>query len=128
MHVWLRDKLQNVTKEFLDGASFGTVFEAVYLAYLECLVAHWRGVPAAREVWEGWHKVCEERTPPGEKVSCLSTWVTDRQELVDALQAYQRRFEGPTPRRFKLPKEAQPEPEKRSDDGEFGLLDLLTGE
>lgn len=133
MQTWLRSKLDCITREFLDGGGYGAIFEVSYLSYLECMVATRRGAAQASKVWPEWGEVCTKATPEGEKVQCLSNRVTDREELVKALQEFQRRFEGPSRRAFKKPpkQEAQPQPPTRSGGGEakeFDLFDFLSGD
>ena len=123
MQNWLRRKLDHITQEFLAGEGYGGVFEAQYLAYLECLVAHWQGVLATPGVWVAWHEVCAKATPKGEKVTCLSNRIADRAELVRALNQFRRRYTGPT-RRFR----AQPAPEVRSTEEGIDLFDLISGD
>ena len=127
MQNWLQGKLDGITQEFLDGASYGAIFEAMYLTYLECLVAHWLGVPVARRVWSEWGAVCTKATPDGAKVQCLSSHVTDRKELVTALQGFHRRFDVPDSRKSPTPKGDQKKPATHSSD-ETDLFSLLAGE
>lgn len=103
MQVWLRAKLDGLIQEFLDGSGYGGVYEAQFLAYLECLVAHEYGVPRVTAFWDEWRTVCAAKTPQGGQVQCLSNLIQDREELVRALREFQRRFTGPTKRRFKAP-------------------------
>lgn len=112
MQNWLRTKFDHITAEFLAGGGTGAVFEATYLAYLECLVAHWGGTDQAARVWIEWGEVCTKATPSGEPVRCMSNRVTDREELVKSLHQFRRRFEGPTHRAIRLPApKVQPSPE-----------------
>jgi hypothetical protein len=122
MQVWLRSKLDHITQEFLDGGGYGGVYEAQFLAYLECLVAHWHGTPRVDSFWPEWRKVCAKATPEGKKVQALSNWLQDRKELVKALRDFQSQFDGPTPKRFRPPKQAQAADVPRS---EPDLMDLL---
>jgi hypothetical protein len=113
MQTWLLDKLDHITEEFLGGGGFGTVFEAQYLAYLECLLTA-RGHPA--DIWTRLREMRQKSTPPGEPVRSLSYVIEDRQELVDALLAFRAQFEGPS--RAKLP----------STRGIEAVLDFLGGD
>ena len=122
MQEWLRSKLDHITREFLAGGGYGGVFEAQYLAYLECLVASVSGPQAAPRVWDGWHEVCAQATPEGEQPCCLSNRVESREELVKALQQFRLRFEGPRRRIFRVPTKTKKAP------AELDLFDLLNGD
>ena len=120
MQGWLRSKLDHITTEFLDGGGYGAVYEAQFRAYLECLLVT-RGQSA--NFWERFKEACE-----GEKPHNLAYYIEDRQELVDALQAFQKRFN--LPRKVdavSVPEAtAQNEPVTSSgDDGALDLFDLL---
>lgn len=120
MQEWLRDKLDQLTKEFLSGEGPDVVFEAQYLVYLECLVAATKGTKSAHKVWVDWHSLCVQKTPEGEQPSSLSYRIGTREELVLALQLLKSQFEGPTRRVFRAPK-ATPKAEP-------DLFDLLSEE
>lgn len=122
MQTWLLTKLDHLTQAFLAGGGYGGVFEAQYLAYLECLVAATRGLAAAESMWADWYDVCAKAAPEGEKATCLSNRVPDREELVAALQQFQRRFDGPTRRVLRVPK-----PRSRTGE-EVNIFDLLNGD
>ena len=94
MLEWFRSRLDSLTSAFLEGHGYGAVFEAQFLAYLDGLVASTRGEEAASRVWVGWHEVCASKAAGGPPV-CLSNVIQDRQDLVDAMRAFQRQFEGP---------------------------------
>lgn len=122
MQTWLLAKLDHITQEFLAGGGYGGVFEAQYLAYLECLVAVTRGSAAAESLWADWYDVCAKAAPEGEKATCLSNRVTDRAELVTALQECQRRFDSPTRRTLRTPKA------KTNATEAVDIFDLLNGD
>jgi hypothetical protein len=127
MPDWFRNKLDHITKEFLDGGGYGAVFEASFIAYLECLLVHRGGQPV--DIWGLWTGVCKEATPEDEPVQCLSNRVPDREELVKALQNFRGRFDGPTRHSLVVTSEAQLDPLPRSTEtGGLDLFDLLTGD
>ena len=113
MKDWLRQKMDSLALSFQEGAGEGAMFEAQYLIYLECLVAATKGPDDAPIVWEGWVEVCTEAATEGQGPLCLSSRVTDRGELVAALQRFQRRFEapkkGPRPRKTRPHIHSEPE-------------------
>ncbi len=126
MISWLRDKLDQITGEFLGGGGYGTVFEAQFLAYLECYVAARGGDPTT--VWSKLRQRQQE-IPEGEEVRSFSHTITDRQELVDVLQTFRRQFEGPRKSNYSpTAARAQPESVARSREGMEAILDLLGGE
>ena len=104
MQGWFRSKLDHITQEFLAGGGYGAVFEAMFLAYLEGQVAHTYGAVKASEVWARWGALCAEKGTPAQS---MSSHLSDREELVAALQKFQRQFEGPGKRRFQPPKAAR---------------------
>ena len=95
MQQWLREKLDAITKDFLAGNGLGIAFEAQYLVYLESLVAFTQGISVSEHVWDEWHKVCSNAAPTGERVYCLSFRVSNREELVKALQKLRKHFLDP---------------------------------
>lgn len=97
MQTWLQSKLDHITQEFLAGDGYGAVFEASFLAYLECLVACQQGASKAGRVWSEWADICAQDAPKDEKVQCLSNRVTDRKALVDRLQGFQICLDGSGP-------------------------------
>lgn len=127
MQVWLRGKLDHITQEFLEGCGTGAVFEAQYLAYLECAVADRQGSEVAGRVWDEWTEVCSRATPDGEPVRCLSSRVLDREELVAALRRFQGRFDGPV-QRVRVPRDRAKTPKRSSQDEGIDLFALLAGE
>ena len=125
MQEWLRSKLDRITFEFLEGSGNGIAYEAQFLAYLECLVAHQRGPAAAISVWHKFMGACAEASNPP---ACFSSRIYDRQELVNALREFQHQFEGPKQHAFTPPKSrAQKPPVVRSTDEAVDILDLLGG-
>jgi hypothetical protein len=129
MRAWLDSKLDAITKEFLDGGGYGAVFEAQYIAYLECQEFQSGGPAAAALVWSLFTEVCTEAVTGDEKPTSFSSRITDRQDLVDALKKFRGRFAGPRKSRFVPPAPDQSDDLVRSEDeGEepLGLFDLLT--
>jgi len=128
MQTWLREKIDHITTEFLAGGGHGAVYEAQFLAYLECGIKASKGNPT--RIWTEFTALCVEAAAEGEPPRSYSCRITDRQELVDALRTFQRRFETPRKARFAAPSPpAQTEPVTSSSEGEaLGLFDLLTGE
>jgi len=125
---WLRDKLDHIAKEFLGGGGYGAVFEAQFLAYLECLVVVRRGDPA--EVWTRFREECEAAAPEGEEPVCHSNRISDRQELADTLRAFWQSFDPEVPAQEDPAPGAQEEPEAGSttEQEPLGLFDLLGDE
>jgi len=132
MQGWLRSKLDHITAEFLGGGGYGAVYEAQFLAYLECLlvVFHQDVAPGNQSAnfWEQFKEACVAATPEGKTPRNFTFYIEDRQELVDALRAFQKRFDLPSPSKFISPA-AQNEPEASSGGEEaMDLFDLLGGD
>jgi hypothetical protein len=116
VRVWLSSKLDSITKEYQDGGSYGDIYEAVFLSYLECLFAARKGDPSI--VWSS-HMERIEALRGEEPVQPLNRLLPDRQSLIDELQALRRRLVGgPVPRQFIAPHQ-----EKSAEDGD--ILDLF---
>lgn len=116
MRAWLSSKLGSITKEYLDGGSYGDIYEAVFLSYLECLVAARNGDPCS--VWSA-HMERIEALRGEEPVQPLNRLLPDRQALVDEMRALERRLVGmPVSRQFIAPHQ-----EKSAEDGD--ILDLF---
>jgi hypothetical protein len=95
MEDWLQSKLDQITREFLAGDGTGLLFEAQYLAYLECLLMYAHGTPQAEHLWVSWQACCAQNTPSGMKVRCLSHHVMDRPKLAQHLDQIRRQSQGP---------------------------------
>ena len=125
MRQWLTSKLEHITKEFLEGGGYGEVYEAQFIAYLDCRESH---LP---DFWERFKTACDARTPEGQEPRCFAFYIEDRQELVDALAEFARQFDGPRATRVVVeePVRAQPEPAASStSEPEMTLFDLLSEE
>lgn len=100
MTKWLIEKLKLLTQEFQAGHGPSEVFEAFYLAYLECLqVAEGRD---ASRVWSQWTLWCQEQAGEGEPVQPMNR-MTDRQGLITALTTFQRHLCPPVQARIRAP-------------------------
>ena len=99
-------------------------FECQYLAYLEALMALRDGVENVDGFWPAYRDFLEQWG----QVLALSTTILDRKKLVEALQAFKHKYEGPFPRRFlsRSPVErAKPVPTTRSQNEDMGILDMF---
>lgn len=84
---WLQAKLDAITSEFLSGGGHGAVYEAQFLAYLDCLLVA-RGAPSS-EMWAAYREACRQATPEGVGPRCFALNLPHRKTLVEALQAFQ---------------------------------------
>ena len=93
MQKWLLSKMDLITAEFLKGEGYGAVYEAQFLAYLECLLVASGKDPNI--LWDAYRAEAKD----GCKPRCFAHRLTNRQDLVDALQGLQRKFAVPRRRR-----------------------------
>ena len=109
MQDWLREKLDQLDKDFRGGHGFPMIFESQYICYLECY-ARARGIPPA-DFWDRYTTECKKDTPKGKTVLGHYSRITDRDKLADRILQFRRHFEGPSKAAFKRPPESE-EPEK----------------
>lgn len=128
MIPWLRTKLDTITKEFLDGGGFGAVFEATYLAYLECYIAARNG--DFHKMWHDFRADCVKLTPEGEEPrGHYHRTEGNRQALVDLLVAFRSRYEGPRKAKPEPTVKAQSDAPASSTEGEgLDLFDIIGGD
>jgi len=122
MQTWLRKKLDDITAEYQEFGGSGMAFECQFLAYLDCLDAHWEGRHRTdgMSVWARYTKMCEATTGEGEKPRCLSEQMDDPMDLITALRGLQKEFDqAPIPR----PAKAQKSDAARSESK--GVMDLF---
>jgi|APSaa5957512622_1039677.scaffolds.fasta_scaffold10182_5 hypothetical protein len=128
MQTWLRKKLDDITAEYLEFGGSGMAFECQFLAYLDCMDAHWEGRHRTdgKSVWARYTEVCHAATDEGEKPTCLSEQMDNPMDLVDALRKLQKEFDqAPIPR----PAKAQNGTPARSESkGVMDLFAFLDGE
>ena len=92
---------------------------------MECLLV-FRG--QSSNFWERFKEACVEATPEGEKPHNFAFYIEDRQELVDALHAFQRRFDLPSPSKFISPVAQNESTASSGGEEAMGLFDLLGGD
>lgn len=129
MTEWIAAKLQYITDEFLAGGGNGQVFECAFLCYIECREAMRGNDP--KVVWIRFNEQQREVAGEGRDPVALSSTITDRQELVDALLLFARRFEGPRSQRIRITPSKEPaqiEPTGRAEEESADLLDFLSGD
>lgn len=127
MDKWLHAKMESLTDEFLSGLGVGWVYEAQYLAYLECYV--FARFDQAHTFWIDYAEYQKAQTPEGQPPSQLAHHL-DGSDLVNALRQFRRRYEGPRKANFVVPPSKKPVIEVPPDQTEMalGLFDLLGGE
>jgi len=91
--TWLLKKLDYMEQGYLKHGGSPQVFEAQYLAYLECYVSATKGDP--NKVWTLLREIRAQETPEGENVRGYSHTLTGT-KLVKALSSLRHRLGGPS--------------------------------
>jgi len=131
MQNFLIKKLDVLTNEFIAGPGDasqtpnGMAYESQYLAYLECLVAFRNGPRSIYNFWSVYRGFLGKRTPIDQPIIALCIHTRDRQKLVDALQDFQRMYDGPETLPPKASKKAHLPKTTRSDNEDGGILDMF---